>query len=86
MGTASVHRLRSKAAQSVASAMDRLNELHNDGAIDGIAVVVLGRNGQHEFRVSGRCCEQPELTTGILTRMAWRLSAGEECNGLHGQA
>jgi hypothetical protein len=83
MGTASVHRLRSKAAQSVASAMDRLNELHNDGAIDGIAVVVLGRNGQHEFRVSGRCCEQPELTTGILTRMAWRLSAGEECQGIH---
>jgi hypothetical protein len=83
MQSASVHRLKSKSAQSVESTMTRLNDLHADSGIEGLAVVVLGRNGQHEFRVSGRCCEQPELTTGILTRMAWRLSAGEECQGIH---
>jgi hypothetical protein len=60
-------------------ALASLIERHDQRDILGVAYVVIGRNGHHEYRASGQVLEQPELASGLLNRLVWSLMSHGEC-------
>jgi hypothetical protein len=61
-------------------ALASLIERHDQRDILGVAYVVIGRNGHHEYRASGQVLEQPELASGLLNRLVWSLMSHSECD------